>query len=74
MVWVIGASVAYFAYVAVVGLVLPGLASRRRLLAIGLAALGLGLTAVASRAEGFWLGPTLIAMPSAVIRAGHSGQ
>jgi membrane-associated phospholipid phosphatase len=60
MVTVIGASVAYFGYVAVVGLVLPGLASRRRLLAVGLAALGLGLTAIAFTAEGFWLASFLL--------------
>ena len=51
----VGASVAYFGYVAVVGLVLPGLSSRRRLFAVGLSALGLGLTAIASTAEGLWL-------------------
>ena len=51
----IGASVAYFAYVAVVGLVLPGLSSRRRLLAVASAAAGLALTAAADAAEGFWL-------------------
>jgi len=52
---VVGASVAYFAYVAIVGLALPGLASRRRGLAAGISAVGLGLAAAASAAEGFWL-------------------
>ena len=51
----VGASVAYFAYVAIVGLTLPGLASRRRGLAAGISAVGLGLAAAASAAEGFWL-------------------
>jgi len=52
---VIGASVAYFAYVAIVGLGLPGLASRRRVYAVALSAVGLALAAAASIAEGFWL-------------------
>src|SRR5690606_10804359 len=55
MVAVIGASIAYFAYVAIVGLALSGLPRRRRGLAVGMAGVGLALTAAASAAEGFWL-------------------
>ena len=54
MVTVIGASVAYFLYVAVVGLVMR-LPARRRLLAVSVSSGGLALAATASRAEGFWL-------------------
>jgi membrane-associated phospholipid phosphatase len=52
---VIGASVAYFVYVAVVGLLLPGLPSRRRLLAVAVSGGGLALAAAATVVEGFWL-------------------
>lgn len=55
MVTVVGASVAYFVYVAVVGLVMPGLPARRRLLAVSVSGGGLALAATASIAEGFWL-------------------
>jgi len=52
---VIGASVAYFAYVAIVGLALPGLPSRRRAVGVGVSVVGLALAAAAYGAEGFWL-------------------
>lgn len=55
MVTVIGASVAYFGYVAIVGLALPGLPARQRRLAAAAAGVGLALTAGAYAAEGFWL-------------------
>ena len=51
----VGASVAYFVYVAVVGLALPGLPSRRRQLAVGASVLGFALAAAATLADGFWL-------------------
>lgn len=51
----IAASVAYFGYVAVVGLALPGLPGRQRRLAAAAAGVGLALTAGAYAAEGFWL-------------------
>lgn len=52
MIW---ASVGYFAYVAIVGLVLPGLSSRRRLFAAASSGVGLALAAAADAAEGFWV-------------------
>jgi membrane-associated phospholipid phosphatase len=60
MVIVVGASVAYFGYVAVVGLALPGRPSRRRALAVALSAVGLALASLASTVEGFWLASFLL--------------
>jgi membrane-associated phospholipid phosphatase len=55
MVTVTGASVAYFAYVAIVGVALPGLPARRRMLAVGLSVVGVALAGAVSAADGFWL-------------------